>query len=229
MDPTREFDARLGKGDVTLTERDVELLRGIDDYGSIHEAAVALERSYSRAQQRIVELESAFGSLVERTRGGSGGGGSTLTDRARGLLSRYDRLYMEFTSVAETAETVLSGRVDDREGDLATVETAAGRLLAIVPTESESVRLTVRADAVTLHVPEESSTGGDTSARNRLTGEVVDVDAGDAVAVVRVDVGAETPLSAIVTIDSARRLGLETGTPVAASFKATATHGVAAE
>lgn len=229
MDPTTEFDARLGKGAVTLTERDVELLRAIDDCGSMHAAAAELGRSYSRAQQRVVELESAFGSLVERTRGGSGGGGSTLTDRARGLLSRYDRLYLEFSSVVETADTVLPGRVVDREGDLATVETAAGRLLALVPAESESVRLTIRADAVTLHVPEESPAGADTSARNRLTGEVVAMEAGDAVAVVRVDVGAATPMAAIVTMDSVERLGLDVGATVGASFKATATHGVPAE
>lgn len=226
MDFSTEFDARLGEGEVTLTERDVRLLRCIDDCGSINGAADELGRSYARAQQRIVELEGAFGELVVRTRGGAGGGGSQLTDRARELLSQYDRLCAEFDSVVETTETVLTGRVLDREGDLATVETPAGRLRAISPTDDDEVRLTIRADAVTLQAPDVSPAAGSTSARNRLEGTVVDVEPSAAVAVVAVDVGAPTSLSAIVTTDSVEKLGLTAGTRVVASFKATATHGV---
>jgi molybdate transport system regulatory protein len=229
MDLPTEFDARIGEGEVTLAQRDVELLRAIDDAGSIHRAAESLGRSYARAQQRVVELEEAFGPLVERTRGGAGGGGSTLTDGARDLLTQYERLYVEFSSVAETADTVLTGTVVDRNGELATIETPVGRLLALVPAAGETVRLTIRADGVTLNTPEESPAGADTSARNRLTGEVVAIDTGEAVAVVRVDVGGETPIAAIVTMDSVERLGLEVGATVEASFKATATHGVPAE
>ena len=229
MDLDGEFDARIGEGEVTLAERDVELLRAIDDAGSINAAAEDLGRSYARAQQRIVELEEAFGDLVERTRGGSGGGGSTLTDRARSLLTQYDRLCMEFSSVTETTETVLSGRVVNRNGELVTVETDVGRLLALVPPDGETVRLTIRADAVTLHAPAESPQGADTSARNRLAGEVESVDAGESVAVVHIDVGGADPLAAIVTMNSVRSMGLEPGATVEASFKATATHGVPVE
>lgn len=229
MEFPTEFDARLGGGNVTLTERDVELLRRIDDCGSINSAAGQLGRSYARAQQRIVELEDAFGDLVVRTRGGAGGGGSRLTDRARRLLSHYDRLCLELHSVAEMTETVFSGRIVDREGDLATVDTPAGRLRALVPSDSDAVRLTIRADAVTLHAPDESPASAHTSARNRFEGPVVGVDASEAVAVVEVDVGAPAPLSAIVTVESVEKLGLATGTPVVASFKATATHGVPVE
>jgi len=221
-----EFDARIGQGDVTLTARDVELLRAIDDAGSINAAATALGRSYSRAQQRIVELEGAFGDLVERKRGGSGGGGSRLTDDARSLLSRYDRLRAEFSGVAETAETVLSGRVIERDGELATVETPAGTLRALVPEDGDEVRLTLRADAVTLQSPSRSPDPDRTSARNRIEGTVLTVDAGEAVALVTVDVGGGVTLSALVTDASVEKLRLHRGTPVVASFKATATRGV---
>jgi molybdate transport system regulatory protein len=226
MEFSTEFDARIGQGDVTLAERDVELLRAVDDHGSINAAATAIGRSYSRAQQRIVELEEAFGELVERTRGGSGGGGSRLTDRADRLLSRYDRLRAEFSGVAETAETVLSGRVADREGELATVETAAGTVRALVPEGGGDVRLTLRADAVTLHSPSESPDPDRTSARNRVRGTVLSVDAGESVALVTVDVGGDASLSALVTAASVEKLNLHRGTPVVASFKATATRGV---
>lgn len=226
MEFSTEFDARIGRGDVTLTGRDVELLRAIDDHGSINAAATALGRSYSRAQQRVVELEESFGDLVERERGGSGGGGSRLTDEARDLLSQYDRLRAEFSGVAETAETVLSGRVIDRDGELATVETPAGTVRALVPEAGEAVRVTLRADAVTLQSPSRSPDADRTSARNRLRGTVLDVDAGESVALVTVDVGGEVTLSALVTAASVETLRLHRGTPVVASFKATATRGV---
>ena len=226
MEFSTEFDARIGQGDVTLAARDVELLRAIDEHGSINAAATALGRSYSRAQQRIVELEGAFGDLVERKRGGSGGGGSQLTDNARALLSRYDRLRAEFTGVAETAETVIEGRIVDREGELATVETAAGTVRAIVPPNGDEVRLTLRADAVTLQSPSQSPDSDRTSARNRLRGTVLTIDAGESVALVTVDVGGEIELSALVTTASVERLNLHRGTPVVVSFKATATRGV---
>ncbi|WP_435067004.1 TOBE domain-containing protein [Haloplanus sp. C73] len=230
MEFSTEFDARIGQGDVTLSARDVALLRAIDDHGSINAAATALERSYSRAQQRIVTLEETFGSLVTRERGGSGGGGSRLTDDARTLLARYDRLRAEFSGVAETAETVLDGVVVDREGELATVETTAGTLRALVPDDSgtDEVRLTIRADAVTLQSTSDAAGSDRTSARNRLEGTVRAVDAGEAVALVDVDVGSVT-LSALVTDASVETLNLAPGTPVVASFKATATRGVPAE
>lgn len=231
MDVPSEFDARLGEGDVTLTERDVTLLRRIDDTGSINAAAADLGRSYSRAQNRVVELESAFGDLVERRRGGAAGGGSRLTDRARELLSQFDRLCAEFASVVETRETVLSGAVVSVDGDLVSVETPAGTIRAVVPTgETEradaEVRLTVRADAVTLHDPAHARDPNETSARNRLAGTVQSVDTAESVAIVTVDVGASTSLSAIVTDESVDRLGLAPSRDVVASFKATATHGV---
>jgi molybdate transport system regulatory protein len=247
MDVPSEFDARLGEGDVTLTDRDVRLLRRIDDCGSINAAATDLGRSYSRAQRRVVELESAFGELVERQRGGAAGGGSRLTARATELLSQYDRLCVEFASLVETRETVVSGTVVAVDGDLVSVETPAGTIRAVVPgdrggeggttesdrldaTESErldaEVRLTIRADAVTLHAPDHDRDPDGTSARNRLSGTVGAVESGESVAVVTVEVGTSTPLSAVVTDESVERLALAPGRGVVASFKATATHGV---
>jgi molybdate transport system regulatory protein len=226
MEEPAAFDVYIGGEGVTLTERDVRLLRAIDEEGSINRAAAELGRSYSRAQQRIVDLEDAFGDLVERSRGGSGGGGSTLTDGARELLARYDRLRAAFAGITETAETVLAGEVTDREGRLAAVDTEAGRLRALVPTGAEAVTLAIQADAVTLQAPEETPSPGATSARNRLEGTVRAVAVGEAVGEVAVDVGASVDLQAIVTVASIDRLGLAAGEPVVATFKATATRGV---
>lgn len=220
------FEARLQADGVTFEGRDATLLRAVDSEGSLNAAAGSLGRSYSRCHERLADLEDAFGPLVERTRGGSGGGGSRLNDRARALLTRFDRLRAEFSGVAGGAETVLEGEVVDRRGELATVRTAVGDLRALTPEGAKAVQVTLRADAVTLHAPDDAPPAGGTSARNRLAGTVTAVDTGVAVARVSLDVGAPDPLAALVTVESLERLGIRDGEPVVATFKATATRGV---
>lgn len=222
MDVEPGFDAQLDKDGVAFTERDARLLRAIHEHGSLNKAATALGRSYSRSQRRVVELEDAFGQLVERRRGGAGGGGSSLTDTAERLLGEYDRLEAEFAGVAAVEETVLAGRVVGTDGELGTVETAAGRVRAIVPAGLSDVRLAIRADAITLHAPE-SVPESETSARNRFHGEVSDIVEGESLARVTLDIGADTELNVLVTRTSVETLGLVSGSEVVASFKATAT------
>ncbi len=228
-DELREgFEVQLAVGDLAVTKRDIELLAAIDDRGSIHAAAAALGRSYAHAQRRIVALEEALGPLTERTRGGSGGGGSSLTDTARELSRRFGRLDAASSGLATVEKTVLEGRVVDRTGELGVVETGIGRLRALVPPETESVEVSIRADAVTLTAPSETPDEDGTSARNRFSGSVRAIETGETIATVAVDVGGETPLSALVTRSSLDRLGLAPGTEVAVSFKATATRATRA-
>ena len=249
------FDARLREGEVTFDERDATLLRTVDETGSLNAAAGDLGRSYARAHERLADLEAAFGPLVERQRGGAGGGGSRLTEGARHLLARFDRLRTALSGTAAVEETVLAGRVVERDGELATVETPVGRLRALAP-DTDRVQVVVRADSVTLHAPDDAPPAGGTSARNRFTGRVVRVDRGEAVALVTVALddgilegatGAESAVSdasapegdaededdrptltALVTVDSVERLSLAAGRPVVATLKATATRATPA-
>ncbi|WP_435100519.1 TOBE domain-containing protein [Halarchaeum sp. P4] len=217
------FDARLYADDVAFGARDAALLRAIDTAGSLNAAAERLGRSYSRAHGRLDELEDAFGPLVERTRGGASGGGTTLTEDARALLARFERLRAGYAAIAETTVAVLAGTVVERTGELGTVETAAGPVRALVPPDTDDVEVSVRADAVTLHAPDDVPPSDATSARNRFEGTVTDVESGDAVTRVRVDVGADAPLDALLTAESVERLDISVGCAVVASFKATAT------
>jgi|APHM01.1.fsa_nt_gi transcriptional regulator, ModE family len=224
MEVNADFAAQLDKAGVRFTERDVALLRAVHEHGSLNKAASALGRSYARSQQRVVELEEAFGELVIRERGGSGGGGSSLTENAERLLGEFDRLEAEFTGLADVEETVLSGTVTSRDGELGIVETPAGRVRALVPSTTQDVRLAVRADAITLHPPE-SIPESKTSARNRFTGTVQDVVDGDALAHVIIDIGTDSHMTVLVTQTSIDTLELTLGDTVVASFKATATRG----
>jgi molybdate transport system regulatory protein len=217
------FDAQLRADTVEFTRKDASLLEAVDEIGSMYEAADELGRSYSRSHQRITVLEDAFGTLLERQRGGSDGGGSTLTENARDLLSRFERLRTGYSSVAETTEAVLDGTVVTRTGELGTVTTAAGQVRAIVPRNTDLVQVSLRADTVTLHDPDETPDESATSARNRFEGQVLGIDRGDAISLVSVEVGAEGPLYALVTEDSREWLELEPGSQIVASFKATAT------
>lgn len=218
---TADFEAGLYADGVAFDADDAALLEAVAETGSLNAAAESLGRSYSRAHKRLTALEAAFGTLVERQRGGTGGGGSQLTDLATRVLSRFDRLRAEFSGVAETERTVFDGTVRDRDGELGTVETAAGDIRALVPPATDDVQVSIRADAVTLQSPDSTPLAEETSARNRLSGTVTAVDYGQSVGTVSIDVGAETALLALVTRRSATLLGLEPGVEVVASLKAT--------
>lgn len=221
MDP--DFDARLRSDEVSFDARDAHLLSAVDAHGSLNAATSDLGRSYARAHRRLKELEGAFGPLVERQRGGADGGGSALTDDARELLAAFQRLEAGYESIARSEEHVLHGEVVDRDGELATVDTPVGTVRALTPPDATAVAVSLRSDAVTLHAPSDAPPADATSARNRLAGTVEGIDRGAAVARVRVDVGTDEPLVALVTAESVDRLGLEPDCEVIVSFKATAT------
>jgi molybdate transport system regulatory protein len=216
-------EARLRVEDVEFDERDAALLRAIEREGSLNAAAESLGRSYSRAHSRVSTLEEELGALVDRQRGGARGGGSSLTDDARRLLERFDALRGALEGTARTETVELPGEVVDREGGLATIETPAGRVRALLDDDARDVRVTFRADAVTLQEPSGVPDTEATSARNRFHGTVTGVERATATATVEVDVGAADPLVVRITTDSLERLGLAVGDDVVASFKATAT------
>lgn len=224
----RDFDAYLAVGEVRIDRRDVEMLRAIDRCGSMHGAAADLGRSYAHLQRRIEGIEATAGQLTERTRGGADGGGTALTEQATDLIAEFERTRGEFQGVAAVTESVFSGTVVERTGEVARVETDFGSVLAVVPNEWTDVRVGVRSDAVALTLPEDSPDGDRTSLRNRFRGTVVGIESGEAVA--RVTVELDGPeLTALITCASLDRIALEPGDEVVASFKATAARGVGRE
>ena len=232
MEAQAGFEVQIGVDDLTFGSRDVKLLRAIDETGSLNKATERLGRSYSHAQRRLVELEDRLGPLVERERGGSGGGGSRLTETAERLLVQFDGLQAELSGVVDVARTALPGTVRERNGEFAVVETAAGTLQVLVPNEVQTdaaVEVWIRADAVTLNAPDDAPEPDATSARNRFSGDVLDIDHGEAVALVAVDIGGEAPLGARITQDSIARLDLAPGDEVVVTFKATATRAIEKE
>ncbi len=118
-------------------------------------------------------------------------------------------------------ETIVTGKVTAVDRGIAVVD-VGGRTLEIagVASVGNTVRVGIRPEDVTLMPPRES--GATSSARNRLTGHVVQVRATTPHVHVVVDCG--FGLVAAVTPRSVTELGLTPGVPVTAVFKATTPH-----
>ncbi len=229
-EPSGQGRAALVRDGVEFGERDVALLKEIDETGSVAKASTSLGRSRARDLSRIDELESVFGDLVERYRGGSGGGGSKLTDNATRLLNQYKRLEVALSATAQVPETVLEGTVSNISGELADVTTNVGAVRGLHDgvVRDDPVQVRVGADSITVLDPTADPDPDSTSARNHLTGTITDIEKGKKVYTVAIGVD-DTIFQALVTRDSADRLELTEGRTVILTWKATATrltHGV---
>lgn len=68
------------------------ILKSIDRYGSISRVSDETGVSYRRIRGVIYLMEKTIGlKLVNRTRGGSVGGGATITETARELMSLFEK------------------------------------------------------------------------------------------------------------------------------------------
>lgn len=216
--------AALVREGVEFDERDGRLLREIGETGSVAKASTNLGRSRARDLSRIDELESAFGDLVERHRGGSGGGGSKLTDNATQLLNQYERLQVALSATAQVPETVLEGTVSSISGELAAVTTSIGTVRGIHDgaTVEDIVQVRIGADSLTVLDPAADPDPDSTSARNHLSGTVTEIEQGETVYTACIDVDG-TVFRVLVTEDSVDRLELVVGREVVLTWKATAT------
>lgn len=78
-------------GEKFFGEGPARLLRGVEEYGSLRSAAMAMEMAYTKALKLVKQAEAALGySLITRTTGGKDGGGSILTPEGKRWLSQYE-------------------------------------------------------------------------------------------------------------------------------------------
>ncbi|EFK97034.1 N-terminal domain of molybdenum-binding protein [sediment metagenome] len=78
----------------------VELLKKIDEIGSIHSASKAMKMSYKAAWDTLKQMsELSSEPLLEKQIGGKGGGGTILTPYAKEMIAtfeKFDKLHREF-------------------------------------------------------------------------------------------------------------------------------------
>ncbi len=80
------------------------LFRMIARYGSINAGARAMGISYRQAWEHIRRIEEALAvTLVEKHKGGPGGGGSRITPAGERLLQIYDALSGRLKKQAESS------------------------------------------------------------------------------------------------------------------------------
>lgn len=92
-----DFDSvhAIGPGKIALLEK-------MRDTGSLSQAARELDMSYRRAWQLLASLNQTFSEpLVLTSTGGSGGGGTTLTEFGEAMVTAYRQFEKETNARAE--------------------------------------------------------------------------------------------------------------------------------
>jgi len=83
----------------------IELLKNIDTHGSLSKAAKAMNMSYKAAWDSMKEMEELSSeTLTQKSTGGKGGGGSTLTPKARQYIALYEALEVAQKGFFEAVE-----------------------------------------------------------------------------------------------------------------------------
>lgn len=77
-------------GKVVLSLWRVQLLKAVQETGSISRAADVMDITYRRAWDKIHQSEERLGvKLVETQIGGAGGGGAKITPEGEALIEKY--------------------------------------------------------------------------------------------------------------------------------------------
>lgn len=78
---------------ILLSEGRLQLLKMIDETGSLNKASKALNISYQKAWRLIDEVSKASkNTIIETKIGGAKGGGTSLTPYGKSLISIYETI-----------------------------------------------------------------------------------------------------------------------------------------
>jgi molybdate transport system regulatory protein len=146
------FGDALGHG---MSDKRIDILRGIGRTGSISQAAREAAVSYKAAWQAVATLTNLAGvPLVERAVGGAGGGGASLTAHGAQLLELADALALARRDVqsrssaagAGTALARLAIRTSMRNQLPATVQAieSTGRIVRVQLTLGDALPIAAR-------------------------------------------------------------------------------------
>lgn len=93
------------------------LLKGVEEFGSLNQAAKNMGMCYSKAWMIIKRAEKQLGfPLLDRKAGGTDGGGSLLTVKAQELVSCYEGFYVEADGVLHALYQKYFGEFFPKEG-----------------------------------------------------------------------------------------------------------------
>lgn len=105
--PQFQLRLKLSIGEDTIGPGKVDLLRKIDALGSISAAARDMGINYRRAWFLLETMNTALGQPTALTsKGGAAGGGASLTDAGRAVITAYENCLAETEkNTRETLDT----------------------------------------------------------------------------------------------------------------------------
>lgn len=87
-----------------------KLLKGVEEKGSLHQAAMDMHMSYRKAWLTLGSIEKKLGfPLITRQVGGVSGGGSQITDAGREFMKQYESFRAD---VKESLEAIYNKYFD---------------------------------------------------------------------------------------------------------------------
>ena len=91
-----------GDSGTFLAQGRVELLKNIDETGSINKACKKMHMSYKKAWELVDSInEQSKKPLVIKISGGKGGGGTQLTSEGHNAIRKFEKLQSIFTKYIE--------------------------------------------------------------------------------------------------------------------------------
>jgi molybdate transport system regulatory protein len=245
---TGSLGLKLGEGEVS--DRRLRLLAALGQTGSISGAARAIGMTYKAAWDAIDAINNlADQPLVTTRHGGAKGGGAELTEEGRRLLDAWQRLIgmqqellalferdqltdqldlLKRINMKTSARNHLAGRVKAiTHGPVNSeviVELHGDDLVAVITrhsaeemglTEGSAVHALIKASFVIL-----ADAASRTSARNHLCGEITRIETGGVNSEVVLALPGGARLTAVVTNDSVKSLGVREGGKACAQIKA---------
>lgn len=101
-----ETDRNIG----VLGDKKCELLRAIDETGSLNDAMKKLGLTYRKTWDNLRKIEKELGfPLIIPTRGGAEGGSTVLTLEAKIIIAAFEKFHEEYDSIIQNGfETIIS-------------------------------------------------------------------------------------------------------------------------
>ena len=94
-----------------------QLLKGIEEMGSMQKAAEKMGLSYSKAWKMMKTAEQELGfALTERSSGGKDGGGSVVTEEGREMMQRYGNFLSALQTEADRLFSIYFQRMYGKTG-----------------------------------------------------------------------------------------------------------------
>jgi len=93
-----------------LGDKKCELLRAIDETGSLNEAMKKLGLTYRKTWDNLKRIESELGfPLIKPMRGGADGGSTVLTLEAKIIIAAFEKFHIEYDSIIQNGfESILT-------------------------------------------------------------------------------------------------------------------------